>query len=130
MLAATSLVNEKERRTLEALIVTPVSMGEVFAAKGLLGAILSLLMGIVILVLNQSFGSDSILLGGRDLSGCDNGCRVRFDTRGDDQGLHHPFRHLENGRHPVLRAWHNPAFPGASPMGRTGISDLLHHANR
>ncbi len=62
MLAATSLVNEKERRTLEALIVTPVSMGEVFAAKGLLGAILSLLMGIVILALNQSFGSDSILL--------------------------------------------------------------------
>lgn len=62
MLSATSLVNEKEKRTLEALIVTPTSMAEVFAAKGLLGAILSLSMGIVILFLNQAFGAQGALM--------------------------------------------------------------------
>ena len=62
MLSATSLINEKERRTLEALIVTPTSMAEVFAAKGLLGAILSVSMGIVILILNQAFSSHPVLL--------------------------------------------------------------------
>ena len=62
MLSATSLVNEKEKRTLEALIVTPTSMAEVFAAKGLLGAVLSLSMGIVILFLNQAFGAHAVLM--------------------------------------------------------------------
>ncbi len=62
MLSATALINEKERRTLEALIVTPTSMAEVFAAKGLLGGILSLAMGIVILILNQAFGAHPALL--------------------------------------------------------------------
>jgi len=61
-LPAASMVNEKEKRTLEALIVTPTTVGDVFVAKGLLGIILSLFMGMVILILNQAFGAEPMLL--------------------------------------------------------------------
>ena len=61
-LPATSVINEKTKKTLEALVVTPTTVGDVFMAKGLLGIILSLFMGIVILVLNQAFGAEPALL--------------------------------------------------------------------
>jgi len=61
-LPASSVINEKEKKTLEALVVTPTTIGDVFVAKGLLGIILSLVMGIVILVLNQAFGAEPTLL--------------------------------------------------------------------
>ena len=61
-LPATSIINEKEKRTLEALIITPTSIGDVFMAKGLLGFILSLFVGILILILNQAFGAQPLLL--------------------------------------------------------------------
>ncbi len=62
MLPATSLATEKEKRTLPALAVTPVSLSDIFLAKGLLGFILSLFMGILILILNQAFGNQPLLL--------------------------------------------------------------------
>lgn len=62
MLPATSVVAEKEKRTLEALVITPTSIGDIFVAKGFLGLILSLLMGIVILIMNQAFGAEPTLL--------------------------------------------------------------------
>ena len=62
MVPATSLVNEKQKRTLTALTVTPTSLGEVFAAKGLMGVLLSLLMGLVILVMNGALGGQPVLL--------------------------------------------------------------------
>ena len=61
-LPSTSLINEKAKKTLEALVVTPTTVGEVFLAKGLLGIILSLFMGIVILILNRAFGAEPALL--------------------------------------------------------------------
>jgi ABC-2 type transport system permease protein len=61
-LPATSVINEKEKRTLEALVVTPTSIEDIFIAKGLFGVILSLFMGIVILILNQAFGAQPLLL--------------------------------------------------------------------
>ena len=61
-LPATSLINEKEKKTLEALVITPTTIGDVFIAKGLLGMILSLLMGVVILIMNQAFGAQPLLL--------------------------------------------------------------------
>jgi len=61
-LPATSVINEKEKKTLEALVVTPTTIGDVFVAKGLLGIILSLFMGTVILILNQAFGAEPVLL--------------------------------------------------------------------
>ena len=61
-LPATSVINEKEKRTLEALVITPASIGDIFMSKGLLGIILSLFMGVVILILNQAFGGEPMLL--------------------------------------------------------------------
>jgi len=62
MLPATSLINEKEKGTLVALTVTPTSIGDVLAAKGLVGLIISLFMGVLILILNQAFGAQPVLL--------------------------------------------------------------------
>ena len=62
LLPATSLINEKTRKTLSALVVTPTTIGDIFAAKGLLGIILSLFMGILILAINQAFGAEPLLL--------------------------------------------------------------------
>ena len=62
MLPATSLITEKAKKTLDALVVTPTSIGDVFAAKGMVGVIISLFMGILILVINQAFSSEPLLL--------------------------------------------------------------------
>ena len=59
---ATSLINEKEKKTLDALVITPASILDVFIAKGLLGLILSLFVGIIVLLLNQAFGVQPLLL--------------------------------------------------------------------
>jgi len=61
-LPATSLVTEKQKRTLEALTVTPTALREVFLAKGILGFTTSLTMGLIILALNQAFGAQPGLL--------------------------------------------------------------------
>jgi len=62
MVPATSLVQEKQKRTLSALTITPTSLGDVLLAKGLLGVILSILMGVMTLILNQAFGHAPWLL--------------------------------------------------------------------
>ncbi len=62
MLPATSIINEKARKTLDALIVTPTSIQDVFTAKGLVGLIISMFMGVLILVINQAFGTHPLLL--------------------------------------------------------------------
>jgi ABC-2 type transport system permease protein len=61
-LPATSMVTEKQKRTLEALTVTPTTLQEVVLAKGILGFIISLTMGLIILALNQAFGGQPDLL--------------------------------------------------------------------
>jgi len=62
MLPATSVIEEKQTGTLQALVVTPATTGDVFVAKGLVGVTLSLVMGIAILLLNQAFGGEPLLL--------------------------------------------------------------------
>ncbi len=62
MVPATSMVEEKQTRTLRALTVTPMSMGEVFFAKGLMGVLLSVFSGIAILTLNGGWGPNPALL--------------------------------------------------------------------
>jgi len=61
-LPATSIINEREKRTLTALLVTPTTLEDVFITKGIVGIVLSLLSGVVILLLNQAFGAQPILL--------------------------------------------------------------------
>lgn len=62
MVPATALVDEKQKKTLKALVVTPTTLAEVFASKALMGIILSLVMGVLILIINQAFGSQPLLL--------------------------------------------------------------------
>ena len=64
MVPATSLVEEKMKRTLTAVTTTPTSIGEVYLAKGLLGVIIGIVMGVVILAMNRAFGSQPLLLVG------------------------------------------------------------------
>jgi len=51
-----AVISEKEKKTMTALAATPTTLGEIFVSKGVIGAVLSLFMGIVILLINQAFG--------------------------------------------------------------------------
>ncbi|MFC1945719.1 ABC transporter permease [Chloroflexota bacterium] len=62
MLPATSLITEKEKHTLSAVSVTPASIMDILISKGILGVILSIIMGVLILVINQAFGAQPVLL--------------------------------------------------------------------
>jgi ABC-2 type transport system permease protein len=62
MVPATSLVQEKQDRTITAVTTTSTSLGDVFAAKALLGVLLSLVMGTAILLINRAFGGEPLLL--------------------------------------------------------------------
>lgn len=62
MVPASSLVNEKQRRTLRVLTITPATLGEVLIAKGLTGVLLATASGALILALNRAFGAQPLLL--------------------------------------------------------------------
>jgi ABC-2 type transport system permease protein len=62
ILPAMAVVSEKEKKTLTALAVTPVTFGEIFISKGVIGAILGMIMGVVTLVINDALGSHPFLL--------------------------------------------------------------------
>lgn len=62
MVPSTSLVEEKEARTLTALTTTPMTMGEVFFTKGMMGVLLSIFSGVMILSLNGGWGPNPLLL--------------------------------------------------------------------
>jgi ABC-2 type transport system permease protein len=67
MIPASSLINEKQRGTLVALSVSPASIGEIFTAKGFIGAILAVIMAVLTLAvsgaINSSFPSLILVLG-------------------------------------------------------------------
>lgn len=58
-LPASSLVEERGSRTLDAMLVTPVRMADVLVAKAALGVLLAVLMGWVTLALNGAFGGQA-----------------------------------------------------------------------
>lgn len=62
MLPASSLIYEKQRRTLEALNVSPATVGDIFVAKGIVGAILAIIMGVLTLAISTSFGGSPLAL--------------------------------------------------------------------
>ncbi|MFP4015721.1 MAG: ABC transporter permease, partial [Halanaerobiales bacterium] len=62
MVPATSLVKEKQSKTINALLVTPISLREVLSAKMIYGAIVSFAMGLMILILNKSLGPEPLPL--------------------------------------------------------------------
>lgn len=62
MVPATSLVEEKVKRTYRALLITPASLRDILTAKGLTGVILALFEGLLILSINRAFGSQPATL--------------------------------------------------------------------
>ncbi len=62
LIPSSSLVNEKQKGTIKALAVSPVTMGTVYFAKGLAGFLISLLMGVIILIMNGLFAGPVVLL--------------------------------------------------------------------
>lgn len=62
MLPASFLVDEKEKKTLAALLVTPVTLTEVLLAFGAVGVSVSLLMGLVLVLLTVGFAQPVIML--------------------------------------------------------------------
>lgn len=59
MLPPSSLISEKQHRTLEALNVTPATIGDIFLAKGIIGMALATVMGVLTLVLSGAFGGSA-----------------------------------------------------------------------
>jgi len=55
LIPSTSLVDEKQKRTIGAVMTTPATQGDIFMSKGLMGIIVSIFMGIIILILNEAF---------------------------------------------------------------------------
>lgn len=64
LLPASGLVEEKANRTLLGLTVTPTTLLEVYVAKATIGVIISSVMGVMVLVINNAFGHDPLLLVG------------------------------------------------------------------
>jgi ABC-2 type transport system permease protein len=62
MVPATSMVQEKQNRTLRALTVTPTTLADLLAAKGSLAILVSVFMGSVTLALNRAWGGEPLLL--------------------------------------------------------------------
>jgi ABC-2 type transport system permease protein len=57
-----SLADEREKHTLDALVVSPVKLSEVVIAKGILGFVLAIAMAIVTLWLNGALDADVVPL--------------------------------------------------------------------
>jgi ABC-2 type transport system permease protein len=57
-----SLADEREKGTLEALVVTPVRLSEVVTAKGILGFLLAVTMAIVTLWMNSALTAEPLAL--------------------------------------------------------------------
>jgi len=59
---AMSLVDEKEKKTLKALVVTPVSMEDIFLSKGIFGVLMAMAVATIILMLNQMFSAQTLII--------------------------------------------------------------------
>jgi ABC-2 type transport system permease protein len=57
MLPAASIINEKQRRTLQALNVTPATLGDIFTAKGAIGVLMAIVMGVLTLAFSAGLGA-------------------------------------------------------------------------
>ena len=61
-LPAASLVDEREKRTLDAVLVTPTRMSEVLVGKGTYAVILAVILGVVTLALNGALAGQSLTM--------------------------------------------------------------------
>lgn len=57
-LPAASLVDEREKRTLDAVLVTPTRMSDILVGKGSFAVVLAMIMGLATLALNNAFAGE------------------------------------------------------------------------
>ncbi len=62
LIISTSLIEEREKKTLDAVLVTPLTAQEIILAKSLFGLFIGLILGVIILILNSSFAGGVILI--------------------------------------------------------------------
>ena len=62
LLISTSLIEEREKKTLNAILITPLTPGEAILAKSLFGLFIGLTLGVIILLLNGSLTGGLILI--------------------------------------------------------------------
>ncbi len=62
MLPSSALIHEKQHRTLEALYVTPATLGDIFLSKGVIAVVLATFMGILSLTLAGAFSGPALLI--------------------------------------------------------------------
>ena len=62
MIISASLIEEREKKTLDAVLVTPITPLEVIMAKALFGLFLGLILGIIILMLNGALTGGFLLI--------------------------------------------------------------------
>ena len=124
MLPAASLINEKNKHTLEALSVSPATIGEIFTAKGTIGAILALVMGVLTLAISGQFHSSilSLIL----VMGLGSVMASQLGLiAGHTQRYEYPVCSLEVRRAAFVRAGCCVYVPADSPMDRIYLSDFL-----
>ena len=62
LVPASSLIDERQKRTLNAVTITPATLAEVYIAKAIVGVGVSMMMAIIVLALNSAFGRQPLLL--------------------------------------------------------------------
>ncbi|HHN81356.1 MAG TPA: ABC transporter permease [Methanomicrobia archaeon] len=62
LIISASLIEEREQKTLDALLVSPATAGEVIVSKSLFGMFLGLVLGVLILLLNNSLSSALVIV--------------------------------------------------------------------
>jgi ABC-2 type transport system permease protein len=61
-LPALSIVDEREKRTMDAVLVTPMRLSEFLVGKALLGVLLAMAMGLITLALNDAFAGQVLAM--------------------------------------------------------------------
>ena len=61
-LPASSMLDEREKHTLDAILVTPTTMREVLAGKAILGVLMGVALGVISLALNQAMGERPLVV--------------------------------------------------------------------
>ena len=62
MLPSSAIIHEKQHRTLEALFVTPATLGDIFLSKGIIAVVLATAMGVLSLTLAGAFSGPVLLI--------------------------------------------------------------------
>lgn len=62
LIPSSSLIDEKQKRTLSALTTSPATLLDVYLSKMVTGMLMGTLMGVIILLLNNAFGGQPALL--------------------------------------------------------------------